>query len=322
MAPMRALLPVLTSVLLLLAGCTTPPDPRPARAPGHSDEVVRLQIFLDEAGFGPGVIDGRMGEFTVKAAALWAAARGLPAGTDLAGLPEVRAVEPYTIYTVTSSDVARVGPVPVAVEEQAKLKGLPYRSLGELVAERYHTTRRFLATLNPGVNLVGLQAGSTLRVPNVRPFRIEAVPASGNVPRRAALAGRTVEIDTVERMLEVREDGRVIAAFPITPGSGEHPAPAGTWRIVGISSLPWFRWDEGVLKRGERTEDFHLLPPGPNSPVGILWMGLSKPGIGIHGTNFPDSIGRAASHGCIRLSNWDADRMRGLVTTGARVVIR
>jgi lipoprotein-anchoring transpeptidase ErfK/SrfK len=317
---MRRLLS-LTAPLMLLAGCSTlPTSPTPGTGP--SDRTVRIQIFLDQENFGPGVVDGQMGEFTLKARDRWLSVSGLPAGTDLADLPQVQAIIPYTTYTVTEADIRRIGTVASTVEEQAKQRSMPYRSVAEYVAERYHTTRRCLAALNPGIHLTSLQAGTAVRVPNVRPFRIEQVPETARLPRNGALAGRSIHIDTGTRMLEVHEANRLIATFPITPGSSTLPAPVGTWSVVGIATMPWYRHDEGVLLRGERTDKFHMIPAGPNSPVGILWMGLSKPGIGIHGTNVPDTIGRAASHGCIRLANWDADKMRGLVTTGARVVIR
>ena len=97
------------------------------------------------------------------------------------------------------------------------------------------------------------------------------------------------------------------------------PAPVGTWKILGATVWPWFRYDEGMLNYGVRTENYYNLPPGPNNLVGILWMGLNKPGIGIHGTNNPETIGRAASHGCIRLANWDAARVKDLVSVGNTV---
>jgi lipoprotein-anchoring transpeptidase ErfK/SrfK len=99
------------------------------------------------------------------------------------------------------------------------------------------------------------------------------------------------------------------------------PAPIGTWKIVGVAVWPWFRYDEGMLNYGVRTASYYNLPPGPNNLVGVLWMGLNKTGIGIHGTNNPETIGRAASHGCIRLANWDAARVKDLVSTGNTVII-
>jgi len=117
------------------------------------------------------------------------------------------------------------------------------------------------------------------------------------------------------------ESEKLVAEFPITPGSKTLPAPIGVWKILGIATMPWFRHDEGVLMHGVRTDDFYNIPPGPNNPVGILWMGLNKPGIGIHGTNNPETIGRASSHGCIRTANWDAARLKDLVSPGTTVTI-
>ncbi len=166
-----------------------------------------------------------------------------------------------------------------------------------------------------------MSAGETITVPNIRrPFRYDAFPSG--YPSSASGRSRTVIVDINERMLQVRESDRLIAAFPITPGSSEHPAPVGEFRVAGAVPWPWYRYDEGVLKRGERTENFYNLPPGPNSPVGVLWAGLNRPGIGIHGTSTPDTIGRAGSHGCIRLSNWDAAEFYKLIGKGTPVIIR
>ena len=123
-------------------------------------------------------------------------------------------------------------------------------------------------------------------MPNVQPFEIEKL-SEHFIPANPALAAREIFIDIRENFLEVREGDKLVAEFPITPGSKTLPAPQGIWKILGIAVLPWFRHDEGVLMHGVRTNDFYNIPPGPNNPVGILWMGLNKPGIGIHGTNNP-----------------------------------
>jgi lipoprotein-anchoring transpeptidase ErfK/SrfK len=160
-------------------------------------------------------------------------------------------------------------------------------------------------------------------VPNVkRPFMATVFPSRYPAPPADVARSRRVVVDTQERMIAVREGERMIAAFPITPGSAEHPAPAGAWRIVGAVPWPWYRYDLGVLKRGERTKDFHLFPPGTNSPVGIVWAGLNRPGIGIHGSSVPETIGRTGSHGCIRLSNWDVATFYTLVGKGTPVTIQ
>ena len=153
-------------------------------------------------------------------------------------------------------------------------------------------------------------------------FDFHAYPSSYRPPSSATAKARHVSVGLREKILSIHENGRLIATFPITPGSAEHPAPVGEWRITGAVPFPWFRYDLGVLKRGERTEDFHNLPPGPNNPVGILWAGLNRPGIGIHGSPAPDTIVRAGSHGCIRLSNWDAATFYTLVGKGTAVTIR
>jgi L,D-transpeptidase catalytic domain len=113
----------------------------------------------------------------------------------------------------------------------------------------------------------------------------------------------------------------LLASFPITPGSQRLPAPVGTWKIIKITILPNFRWDEAMLQHGRRSGNYYLIPPGPRNPVGIVWIGLNRKGIGIHGTDNPQTIGRSASHGCIRLANWDAIRLAGEVTTGMTVEI-
>jgi lipoprotein-anchoring transpeptidase ErfK/SrfK len=122
-------------------------------------------------------------------------------------------------------------------------------------------------------------------------------------------------------LLEVFDNNQLVCVFPITPGSTALPAPIGTWKIQGAATWPWFRYDEGMLNYGVRTENYYNLPPGPNNLVGVLWMSLNKTGIGIHGTNNPETIGRAASHGCIRLANWDAIRIKDLVSIGNTVII-
>ena len=140
-------------------------------------------------------------------------------------------------------------------------------------------------------------------------------------PEQSPAASIALQISTKESMLEVRSGEKLIAAFPVTVGSQQTNSPIGKWTVKAIAKLPTFRYDPKMLKEGERSSNFHLLPPGPNNPVGILWIALNKKGIGIHGTNDPDSIGRSASHGCIRLSNWDVVKLAGLVKPGVAVSI-
>jgi lipoprotein-anchoring transpeptidase ErfK/SrfK len=201
------------------------------------------------------------------------------------------------------------------------MKILPYGSVLEFLTERYHCSPVLLAALNPTLDLERLKLGDVVIVPSVQPFLIEEVPPQGNYPEMKGHAGRSVRVSIKERMLEVSEGGQLIASFPVTTGSAATPTPVGKWKILGRSSRPVFRWDEGVLNHGVRTDSFFMLPPGPNNPVGVVWVALNRSGIGIHGTNNPQTIGRSASHGCIRLANWDAVRFVEMVTEGVPVTI-
>ncbi|MBA2622619.1 MAG: L,D-transpeptidase family protein [Chthoniobacterales bacterium] len=302
-----------------LSSPTPPPRPTPVPTPmvalpNYNEETsTRLQIFLDNRNFGPGKIDGEMGEFFRKALLSYKRANNLPTtgAVDASFLAEVPVA--YTNYVIPPEAVNFVGPLSSRPSEQAQMKALRYGSLLELVCERFHAAEAFVRKLNPGANLDQLQPGDIVRVPNVKPFEIEHL-REGFMPDNPELAGRKIVIDTHERFLEIHEGDKLIAEFPITPGSRTLPAPIGTWKILGIATLPWFRHDEGVLNAGVKTDNFYNLPAGPNNPVGVLWMGLNKPHVGVHGTNNPETIGRAASHGCIRLANWDAARVKDLVT--------
>jgi lipoprotein-anchoring transpeptidase ErfK/SrfK len=292
-----------------------------AALPNYDEETAtRLQIFLDNNDFGPGKIDGKMGEFFRKALISYKHAHGMreTGFVDQWLLDQVPVT--FTTYTIREDDLKFIGPVPTSYEEQAKLKWLPYTSLLEFVAERYHSAEAYIQKLNPGKDWEKLQPGEVLKVPNVLPFEIEKF-AEGEIPENPAFATRKIFIDTKERLLEVFDGDQLVCVFPITPGSTTLPAPVGTWKILGVATMPWFRYDEGMLNYGVRTENYYNLPPGPNNLVGILWMSLNKTGIGIHGTNNPETIGRAASHGCIRLANWDAARVKDLVSVGNTVII-
>ncbi len=295
-----------------------------------ADDTTRLQIFLERENFAPGKLDGKPGEFTRKALARYATSthRDLPPPGPalLAALPTVREIQPYARYTVTADDAAQVGPVPDDHAAQGRLKALPYTSILEMLGERFHASRDFLRTLNPGRNLDALAPGDLVRVPNVaEPLYVGRGVAVGKdghqLAPRPEFRPRVVMVYTREKMLDVLEDGQLIASFPITPGSTTLPAPPGVWKIETMASLPFFRYDESMLEHGVRSANFVNLPPGPNSPVGVMWMGLDRPGIGLHGTNNPETIGRAASHGCIRLANWDAVKLGQMLTVGVTVHI-
>jgi len=325
-----------TPLLVASASLAQEPPAAPQAAPseeihvakaepvGDRELAVRLQIFLDQKNFGPGKIDGRAKEFTLKALARYEKAQGLPGSGILEEAEKLPldSVNPiYTTYTVVAEDMNRIGDVPRKPEEQAKLKKMLYPSLLVFLAERFHSDPEFLAKINKGVDMEALKVGDTVFVPNVVPFKIETVKEIGKLPVVPEFKTRRIYIDTKEKMLDLKEGDKLLASYPITPGSEKLPAPAGTWKILGIATLPWFRHDEGVLNHGVRTNNFYNIPAGPTNPVGVLWCGLNRPGIGVHGTNQPFTIGRAGSHGCIRLANWDAIRLSTMITEGMTVVI-
>ena len=272
--------------------------------------TAQLQIFLDQQLFSPGMIDGKPGKFITNALKRWQRAHALPETGEVDENVPLDSVFPvYIFHTVAKSDYKFIGNLPGKTAEQSHQKGLPYPGYTDFLAERYHCSTDFLARLNPKMSFGKLQPGDQVRVPNVEPFKVEDMPDTGNLPEREEFKTRRIVITRKDTILELFDGDNLIAAIPIAPGSPAHPTPAGKWRILGIASMPTFRWDAGVLSRGVRTSNFYMLPAGPRNPVGVAWIGLNKPGIGIHGTNNPYSIGTFASHGCMRTANWDISRI-------------
>ena len=292
------------------------PDPRDV------EMVLRLQVFLDRQGFGPGKVDGKLGEFTRKAVDCYNTTIGLAPGDYSAAIRESEGLQVFASHTISESDLAWVDTtLPVKPAEQTKSDLLRYRSLPEYIAERYHTDDRWLARANPALDMASLKAGDVLRVPNVVPFAIETLTRPQQWPTHATLSKRVAVVDTGYRFVCIFEDNRMVAGFPVTPGE-EKFIHRGDWKLVIMQAWPSFRWDKSMLETGRRGDQFHLLPPGPNSPVGILWAGLNRSGIGLHGTSSPETIGRSRSAGCIRLANWDAARLPNFLRPGATVIIR
>jgi len=189
-----------------------------------------------------------------------------------------------------------------------------------LIAERFHSDVTFLQKLNPNKNMNKLQPGDELNVPNVTPFLIEKI-SDKKVPKQSKFSHRSITINLKNRILTLYEGEKILAIFPISPGSNDLPTPKGVWKIQKITYLPWFRYDKSMLNKGKPSKNFYNIPPGPNNPVGVVWIGLNKPGIGIHGTDTPQTIGRSVSHGCIRLSNWDAVELSKMITTKISVKV-
>ena len=303
--------------------------------------ALRVQLFLDREGFGPGKIDGRWGGFSRKAAERWNAAGRQPGISispegDLA--PREAGKLPFqgdliTRYTVTESDQAMLGELPDSPEAMAKQESLPYADLLECVSEKFHADPDFIREINGMDESTTIAVGSTLKVPNVaEPFDLsepmklakEASAEENEDKDSPETEEKNGELTVLrdERVVELRENGELTHSFPISPGANDNRSPAGQWKVSTISWMPEFRWDKSMLEDGKRSDNAFLLPPGPNNPVGIVWIGISADGIGLHGTPNPDAIGRNRSHGCIRLANWDALKMAQAVAPGTKVVIK
>jgi lipoprotein-anchoring transpeptidase ErfK/SrfK len=316
-----SVLPAILAFVATSAFAAVLPNPLP-KAPEPVDAILQLQIFLDGKLFGPGKLDGRPGEFTTKALNRYQRAQGLaetPLESHTLDLSSVSQL--YTTYTIRQEDLGFVGELPSQPSAQSKKKYLPYDSLLEFLTERFHCAPELLEFINLPMKMSKLKPGDVVRVPNVDPFLIEELTPIPGLPEVPEFQSRIIKIDTKEKILDLYDGEKILASLPITPGSGYLATPPGTWRIVGITQMPTFRWDKSVLDYGVRSDNYYNLPIGPNNPVGVMWIGLNKPGIGVHGTNQPQTIGRSASHGCMRTANWDVVRLTKMITKGMTVII-
>lgn len=322
-------------------------QPSPLDVKPTGDDALRLQIFLDEAKFGPGIIDGRPGRFTELAVQSWNEVNGHPINDWVAANTAARAAVPNPLAVAVVPDFVNDwvdGSLPTKVSQQAKRKRMSYRSVAELMSERYHCDVPYLVLLNGSSKINNLKSRDTLIVPNVTPFTIESLTGAG-YKADEAMSQRHAVVDTKLNQVRIfeaaptalviaepgapgvsqvnRRNKGLIASFPITPGEPKF-IKFGTWEVRNSVELPYWRYDQKLLDTGKRSSDSESLniPPGPNSPVGVFWCGLSKPGIGMHGTPNPETIGRARSHGCIRMANWDAVRLPTLIRPGTTVEIR
>lgn len=279
----------------------------------HCDlrSAVALQIALEKTGFSPGIIDGLPGPKTERAIREFQRARGLPptgvvdsATRAALGVQEDSA---FIRYTVTAADQAAVGPVPAGWVEKSRLARLAYPSLAEVIAEKFHCSQPLLARMNPGRSLGGLRPSDTLLVPNAQ----EVEPAG-----RAA----RLEVDLGHKLIKAfSEDGRVIGLFHCSVAARREKLPSGRAEVVDIAVNPSYTFDPEMWPEVKGIREKLTIPPGPRNPVGVRWIALSLPGVGIHGTPNPELIGKTGSHGCIRLTNWDAVRLAKMVGPGTPV---
>lgn len=304
----------------------------PPGTPGSqiNGTIFHAQVLLGAKGFSPGVIDGKDG-FSFKAAVRgFQQSRGLQPTGKLDG-PTRRALledgRPSTVRVkLGRADISGdyVYPFPKDYEDQADLPGLKYRNMLEEVAERYHTTPRAIIALNGPTALIGI--GKTLRLPNVLPRNRDyrgqlkdehrALMARLNVDADAP-QGDYIIVDKSEGQLKVMDKSdRLVAQFPVTTGSEKDPLPLGNWKVTTFAFLPPFHYQPDLFWDVEDSKDDEMLPPGPNGPVGVAWLDLTKEHYGIHGTPEPQTIGYAESHGCLRMTNWDVLTLSKILDPG------
>ena len=290
------------AVLAAVAG--TPAD---AAQPTSPDMILEAQILLDRQHHSPGVIDGRQGSNTQRAVSAFEMAQGLAVDgkLDAEVMTRLRASssEPLLIdYTVSEEDVARLVDVPDGMEAQAALDHLGFETAAEAMAERFHMSQAFLKRLNPNATFA---AGETIKV--VR-------------PRTTELGSKVARIEVNTARSEVRafdEGGKLLASYPGTIGSDRFPSPDGSMEVRAVAPTPTYYFDPSGRDWGP---DKRLtIAAGPNNPVGGTWIDLTKEGYGIHGSPDPRLIGKTASHGCVRLTNWDAAELGRAVQQGTTV---
>ena len=309
--------PPLLTVAQIEAGLPTaapsaesaPPEGQPAAGFAPDAGMVRLQILLDRSRFSPGVIDGLGGENTRQAIAAWRKANDLEGdAADAAMVERLAAADAgpvMTRYALTAADVAGPFSPPPGDDLAATARaGTNYSSALERLAERFHVTEALLQGLNPGVDF--RRAGQTIVVPAVND-----APLSG-VAR--------IVVDKTERSARAYDEaGTLLAFYPATIGSSERPAPSGTVTVVGVAPEPDYTYDPERVSY-DRGDARIIVPAGPNNPVGTVWIDLSRDTYGIHGSPDPSKIGKTASNGCVRLTNWDAEQLAAGVKPG--VVVR
>jgi len=300
-----------TAVLLGAHASFASERPAPPVRSGAMAEL-EMQVLLDRVGFSPGEIDGEPGKNAREALAAFRAARGFPAGArgrkSLLLALGAGSIEPIVSHTITAQEAAGpfIASIPQDMTEQSNLAGLYYTSVLEALGEKFHSAPALLKRLNPTARFV---AEEDIRVPNVSGAELSH---HGTVK---------VVVSKRRSVLTVYDGhGKIIFHAPVTSGSEHDPLPLGNWTITAVVRNPTYNYNPELFWDADPSNARVTIPAGPNNPVGSVWMDLNKPHYGIHGTPEPRRIGYSESHGCVRLTNWDALKLASLVTAGTRVV--
>jgi lipoprotein-anchoring transpeptidase ErfK/SrfK len=285
--------------------------------------ILAAQVMLDSAGFSPGEIDGRAGANFGRALQAFQQRHGLAASGRLDEATTERLRQSFkeqpavVTYTVTDADVA--GPfqpeIPSDLVAQSKLPSLDYRNPLEALAEKFHASPGLLQVLNPGQSFT--KAGEQIMVPNVMMMDANAAPAAGRPDGTRIVVTKKTSALTVEDA-----SGRVLFFAPVTTGSQRDPLPIGRWKVNGVEQMPAFHYNPDLFWDADPSHSKAKIPSGPNNPVGVAWIDLSKPHYGIHGTPEPSKIGHVQSHGCVRMTNWDVRRVLEWAKPGTLVVFQ